>query len=173
MLSPPWVHQLQITTFLQYVGQDFTFCVHTSLFLAWESRKASNYQAIGFFPLNTLSGFFSPNQFVHALQRVKSRESGESVHASVNRFDGRDRGLWKAWDLGASLTDSTELHVCPLVEAERLLGVGHNSACKHSQCLCVSCLLVMETLSRNWPAVLLHFQGIGITIQGHAVNISV
>jgi len=63
--------------------------------------------------------------------------------------------LWwegpEAWDLGASLTDSTEHEVCPLVKAERLSGVGRNSACKHSQCRCLDLLFI--------------FQRIGITIQ--------
>lgn len=111
---------------------------------------------------------YFPKQFVHAVW--KSEGQGVwwvSMPQLTCHFGGRDRGLWEAWDLGASLTDSTELDVCPLVKAERLSGVGRNSACKHSQCLCTSCLLVMETQSQSWPAVLLVFQRVGITIQCH------
>lgn len=49
----------------------------------------------------------------------------------------------------ASLTDSAEHDVCPLVNAERLLGADCNSACKRFQCLgTMSCRFVMEAGSR-------------------------
>lgn len=85
-------------------------------------------------------------------RRVKGRESGDSVHASVNmRLWGEVGGTGASGGLGfgGSLTDSTELDFCPLVKAERLSGVGRNSACKHSRFLYVSCLLEMETRSRS------------------------
>lgn len=93
-----------------------------------------------------LSYFFFATQLVQTLQ---NRE--DMLHLTCGSSGWHQRS-WEVWDLGASLTDSAEHDVCPLVYAACLLGADCNSACKRSQCFCtMSCRFVMEAGSRCFP----------------------